>query len=170
MDTTSLAAPDQPRRLVVRDVRADGQRRNIELSRERVVIRRGVAGVPMTIKIATQDFKGVSLRLRIGDDCVATFQLVLVHHDDGLTVPLAQAASEADLLADWREWARFFSLPTLVERAIGQDVPERASLPAPRRRGSWITSRRPRFLTRRKPGDQARMTMVEKVREMFPVL
>jgi len=170
METIALATSDQPRRLVVRDARADGQRRHIELSRERVVIHRGIAGVPMIIKIATRDFEGVSLRLRVSDDAVATFQLVLVHHDSDLTVPLAQAADEADLLADWREWARFFGLPTLVERALGQDVPERAALPSPRRRGSWITSRRPRFLTRRKPGDQARMTIVEKVREMFPIL
>ena len=170
METILSATPDMPRRLVVRDARADGQRRHIELSRERVVIRRGIAGVPMTINIATRDFAGVSLRLRVSDDAVATFQLVLVHHDNDLTVPLAQAGEENDLHAAWRDWARFFGLPTLVERTLGHDTPERPALPAPRRRGSWITARRPRFLTRRKAGDASRMTMVDKERELFPVL
>ena len=170
METPLLTPPDQPRRFVVGDARADGQRRHIELSRERVVIRRGVSGVPMTIAIATRDFAGVSLRLRISDDAVATYQLVLVHHDSDLTVPLAQAGDESDLHAAWRDWARFFGLPTLVERTLGHDTPERPALPAPRRRGSWITARRPRFLTRRKAGDPSRMTVVDKEQELFPLL
>ncbi len=172
----ALPASLNHRRYEARDVRADGQRRQIDVSRERVVIRRSVGGVPMTINLSTRAFRGVSLRLRETGEAGHGFELALAHHDADLSVVLASFAEEGDVLAAWREWARFFDLPTLVERRLGEDEPEKpmlgrvaASPAAPRRRGKWITARRPRFLARRKVGDPSLAVLLGKPREMFPL-
>ncbi len=171
----ALPACPNHRRYEARDARADGQRRQIDVSRERVVIRRSVGGVPMTINLSTRAFRGVSLRLRETGEIGHGFEVALAHHDADLSVVLARYAEEGDVLAAWREWARFFDLPTLVERRLGEDEPEKpmlgrvAACPAsPRRRGKWINARRPRFLARRKVGDPARAVLVETGHAMFP--
>jgi len=176
MASIPLVSPGAPRSYEARDPRADGQRREIEISRERVVIRRGVGGVPMTIRLPTRDFRGVSLRLS-EDGAGYSYELALAHRDADLTVLLARAEDDTDIIAEWRAWARYFGLPTLVERRLGHDEPERPMLGgvlvrqvAPRRRGKWMTARRPRFLARRKLGDPARAVRVEKTREIFPAL
>ena len=174
--TNPLPAPCGERRYEMRDARADGQRRAIDISRERVVIKRGIGGVPMTIKLATSSFRGVSLRLRQSENEGFAFELALVHRDADLSVTLERADEEEAILDQWGAWAEYFGLPTLVERELGIDEPHRrmigqvvASDAAPRRRGGWIAARRPRFLARRKPGAAGHATMVEKSREMFPL-
>ena len=64
------------------DTRADGGVRNIELHRERVVLRRAVHGMQMAVNVRVSDFLGVALR---GIDDAQ--MLVLVHRDPSLTIP-----------------------------------------------------------------------------------
>ena len=51
-----------PVRYAARDSGADGQVRDIELDRERVVLRREVAGIPMKVGVRITEFAGVTMR------------------------------------------------------------------------------------------------------------
>src|SRR5207302_6515481 len=51
-----------PQSFDAHDIRADGGVRQIELHRERVVLRRAVHGMRMAVRLRVSDFKGVALR------------------------------------------------------------------------------------------------------------
>ncbi len=123
------------------DTRADGGVRQIELHRERVVLRRAVQGMRMSVNLRVSDFLGVALR---GID--EAQMLVLQHRDPSLTIPLCVSADPDDIATAWLMWSELFGLPQLTE--------EEASEPAPRRRRrNAIWARRPKFLVRRRAGD-----------------
>jgi Family of unknown function (DUF6101) len=122
------------------DTRADGGVRQIELHRERVVLRRAVAGMRMAVNLRVSDFIGIALR---GIDDAQ--MLVLVHRDPSLTIPLGVSSDADEIEAAWQTWSDILSLPRLTE-----DDPRD---PAPRRRRhNAIRARRPRFLVRRRAG------------------
>lgn len=126
-----------PVRFDAHDPRADGYTRQIELHRERVVLRRAVRGMQMAINVRVSDFTGIALR---GNDEART--LVLVHRDPSLSVPLLVSADGDDLTEAWAIWSEIFALPQLDEGA---------HKPAPRRRRrNAIRDRRPKFLMRRR--------------------
>jgi hypothetical protein len=122
------------------DVRADGGVRNVELHRERVVLRRAVQGMRMAIQVRVSDFRGIAVR---GIDDAQ--MLVLLHRDPSLTVPLCVSSDREEIAAEWQIWSDIFSLPQLPE-----DKPCEPA--ARRRRRSVIYSRRPKFLMRRRGG------------------
>jgi hypothetical protein len=166
----------EPRRIETCDPRADGRRRVVLLARDRVVIARSVAGVFMHIAMTPNDYRGVVLRLSALRDDGFHYEIRLAHRDPDLCVTLHEASDDSEIQAEWRLWARFLGLPTLVEREEGSAEPEGAHLGEiaiariqARRRGKTITSRRPRFLTRRKTGraDPHRASLAG-AREIFP--
>ena len=121
------------------DIRADGGTRQVELHRERVVLRRAVHGMRMAINVRVKEFLGIALR-EAGD----AKMLVLAHRDPSLTVPLCVSSDQDEIDTAWRMWSDIFALPQL------QDT---AREPAPRRRRrNAIRARRPKFLVRRRPG------------------
>jgi hypothetical protein len=124
------------------DTRADGGVRQIELHRERVVLRRALHGMRMAVNLRVSDFLGVALR---GIDDAQT--LVLLHRDPSLTIPLCVSSDAEDVAATWLTWSEFFGLPQLTD----EEPREPASR---RRRRNAIGRRRPKFLLRRQPGDQ----------------
>ena len=122
------------------DTRADGGVRQIELHRERVVLRRAVQGMRMAVSVRITDFLGVALR-GIDDGTM----LVLRHRDPSLTIPLWISTDPDEIATRWLMWSELFALPQLHD-----DEPRE---PAPRRRRrNAIRWRRPRFLMRRRPG------------------
>jgi hypothetical protein len=126
-----------PVRFDAHDPRADGYTRQIELHRERVVLRRAVRGMRMAINVRVADFTGIALR---GGDEAQT--LVLVHRDPSLSVPLLVGADADEIAQAWAIWSEIFALPQLDEGA---------RKPAPRRRrANAIRARRPKFLMRRR--------------------
>ena len=148
-----------PRRLEVSDPRADGRRRVVLLARDRVEIARSVSGVFMHIAMAPNAYRGVVLRLSAMRDDAFHYEIRLAHRDPDLSVTLHEADDDTEIQAEWRLWAKFLGLPTLVEREEGSDELEGAHMGAvafagtlARRRGKTILSRRPRFLARRKTG------------------
>ena len=148
-----------PRRIEACDPRADGRRRVVLLARDRVVIARSVAGVFMHIAMTPNSYRGVVLRLTTLEDGIFHYEIRLAHRDPDLSVTLHEANDDSEIRAEWRLWARFLGLPALVEREEGCTEPDSAHLgevavtpTRARRRGKTITSRRPRFLTRRKTG------------------
>jgi hypothetical protein len=123
------------------DTRADGGVRQVELHRERVVLRRAVHGIRMAINVRVRDFLGVALR-GIDDGQM----LALVHRDPSLTIPLYVSSDRDEIASAWQMWSDIFALPQLPE--------DRAREPAARRRRhNAIRARRPKFLVRRRPGD-----------------
>ncbi|MGJ5077670.1 DUF6101 family protein [Bradyrhizobium sp. HKCCYLS3013] len=124
------------------DTRADGGIRQIELHRERVVLRRAVSGMRMALNLRVSDFLGIGVR-EIDD---TQLMLVLVHRDPSLTIPLCVSDDQTEIVAAWAMWSETFALPQL------QDT-RREATPRRRRRNA-IRSRRPRFLMRRRVGYQ----------------
>jgi len=121
------------------DIRADGGVRQIELHRERVVLRRAIRGMRMAVNVRVSEFLGVALR-STGD----AQMLVLVHRDPSLTIPLYVSEDEDEIATHWLIWSELFSLPQLQD-----DSSEPA---ARRRRRNAIRARRPKFLMRRRIG------------------
>lgn len=134
-----------PLRFDTRDVRADGGVRQVEIHRERVVLRRAVLGMRMAINVRVTDFIGIGLR---GVDGEAQM-LALIHRDPSLTIPLAISADREEMAAAGAMWSEIFGLPQLPEE-------KRREPAARRRRRNVIARRRPRFLVRRQAGDGAR--------------
>jgi Family of unknown function (DUF6101) len=158
-----------PRRFQAPDPRADGRRRMVRLASDNVVIARVVGGVFMHVKVTTSAYRGVMLRVAGANWDGFSYEIRLVHADPDLCVVLAEASDDLDVHAEWRLWARVLGLPALVERTEGQEEPDRPMLgkvavraTAPRRRGKAMTSRRARFLTRRKVGRNELCAVVEK--------
>ena len=83
-----------PVRFPARDAGADGQMRQVELDRDRVVLRRAVHGMRMKIRLAVDAFVGITL-VPAGDDTAAS--IILDHTDPGLSVRRCRAASVKDL-------------------------------------------------------------------------
>ena len=143
------------------DRRADGQQRMVALSRDTVRIDRRVEGIAMRVAVPVSAYRGVALSLTTDRAGTVHYELHLLHRDEDLSVMLDCAGDDADILADWRLWSRFFRLPALVERHAG--LVEEADLtlgglligPAgPSRRAPRFRSkRRPSFLARRRSGD-----------------
>ena len=130
-----------PLRFDAQDSRADGGVRQIELHRERVVLRRAVHGMQMAVKIRVSDFLGVALR---GLDDAQ--MLVLVHRDPSLNIPLGVSSDAEEITSAWEMWSEIFALPQLPE--------DKRFEPAQRRRRhNAIRARRPKFLVRRRGGD-----------------
>jgi hypothetical protein len=133
----------------------------IVLDRERATIRRVTrAGAPITLDLPLQSFEGVAVRMvAIGDAGDLHVIVELRHSDPSLTLPLIVADEPEEVAADWQAWGRALNLPLLV---IGQDgtviapVDQFGALvicpPKPRRRHSFFSLRRSRFLRRRKTG------------------
>jgi hypothetical protein len=121
------------------DIRADGGTRQVELHRERVVLRRAVHGMRMAINVRVKEFLGVALRE--ADDVK---MLVLAHRDPSLTVPLCISTDAAEIETAWQMWSEIFALPQLQDNA-------REPTPRRRRRNA-IRARRPKFLMRRRAG------------------
>ena len=156
------------------DARADGFVRQVELDRERVVLRRAVRGIPMAIKVPVNAFLGVALHLAgaEGGRCAA---LSLEHRDPALSVPLASPPDGEDVIADWRLWARILRLPLLVADSGGllREPVERMGgvrlepLCPRRRRRNAIKARRPSILLRRAPGRGGELAVHRGEREII---
>ncbi|MEA2898531.1 MAG: hypothetical protein QOJ84_4146 [Bradyrhizobium sp.] len=122
------------------DIRADGGVRQIELHRERVILRRAVHGMRMAVNIRVSDFLGVAMRAN-GDGRM----LVLVHRDPSLSIPLCVSGDSDEIASAWQIWSDIFALPQLPEDSSREPAPRR-------RRRNAIRARRPKFLVRRRAG------------------
>ena len=158
-----------PVRFPARDAGADGQMRQVELDRDRVVLCRAVRGMRMKIRLSLNAFVGITLRPSSGSDG-AVASIVLDHRDPSLSVPLLDDVASEDAVAVWKAWGRVLGLslqrcdhdglicevqPGRRSVAIGEDTGRR------RRRFS-IKKRRPSILLRRKPGRHIALSAVHR--------
>ena len=127
----------------------------LTIDRRGAVMRRKLqmSGMPVVIALPARAFRGVAARV--------TVTLELLHTDSMLSVPLLVADDLDDIAADWRAWAEAFGLPMLLIEADGVARTLEESLgvaiktqpPRARRKGRISTTRRPRFLARRRTGN-----------------
>jgi hypothetical protein len=130
----------------------------VELHRERVVVRRCVRGIPMTLNLPMADFLGVALRV-IPQGEAETVYLTLEHPDPGLSVALYNSCNSEDVVAEWQSWAQILQRPLLVTDDSGalhelfpRLGPVRLGAVAPRRRRrTAMKGRRPSIGWRRRP-------------------
>jgi Family of unknown function (DUF6101) len=140
-----------PRQVTTCCPRSEDGVKRVEISREWICIRRRIAGMETWVNVPTQSYKGVTLRCLDGN----LFEIVLLHVDPSLDLVLARAPDDTDVIALWRSHGRAIGLPLLAEDKDGRLQPmelEEAAKPAPRRNGSSLRQRRPRFLARRVVG------------------
>ena len=158
-----------PVRFSASDAAADGRVRDIELHRERVVLRRSLAGMRMALNMPVAAFDGVSLRLVAGEGSRAdALEVVLEHADPSLTLPLFLTSRPDEALAEWRAWSEVLDVPLLLadrgaaraNARLGQLTIER---PRPRRRRrSMLKKRRPSILMWRGVGKVTDATPVHR--------
>ncbi len=132
-----LDPPSFPIRFAAHDARADGHSRDVEIGRDRVLVRRSLRGIRMAIAVRVEDFLGVEIVQRQDGST-----LMLRHRDPSLCVPLAVAPPDTDLSEAWQMWSETFALPQLANDN-GEPAPRR-------RRRNAIRARRPRILMRRR--------------------
>jgi hypothetical protein len=147
-----------PIRFAASDKTADDRTRIVELSRERVVLRRAVRGIKMAVNLPVAAYLGVAVRMEPpAEDTPGTVSIVLEHRDPGLSLPLFCAADGVDIVAEWQSWARVLGMPMLVAEADGRlrepfkrvGTLTVAAPVARRRRRSAIKKRRPTLPLRR---------------------
>ncbi|MCA0424287.1 MAG: DUF6101 family protein [Proteobacteria bacterium] len=83
------------------------------------------------------------------------YEILLCHVEPGLSKRVETADDDTDIIALWRSIGRKLNLTLFAETDDGQIVqiePMPALTALPRRYGSAVASRRPRFLARRRPG------------------
>ena len=160
-----------PVRFAVSDKAADERVRVVELSRERVVVRRAVRGIKMAVNLPVATYLGVAIRMAPPmDGTPGEVSLVLEHRDPALSLPLYRATDGIDVVAEWQSWARVLGMPLLIVEADGRlrepfgriGALRVASPTRRRRRRSAIKMRRPTLPLRRKPGRMAATPVVRR--------
>ena len=96
-----------PIRFAVSDTAADQRVRIVELTRERVVMRRAVRGIKMAVNLPVAAYMGVAIRMEPPEgDKPGVVSVMLEHRDPGLSLPLYRATDGTDIVAEWQSWAR----------------------------------------------------------------
>ncbi len=149
-----------PVRFPARDAVADGHVRQVEIDRERVVLRRAVRGIRMKVGVPVSSFRGVTLRIAGDDGEPAAVAVTLDHRDAALSIPLLITSDDSEVLAIWKAWSRVLRLPLLLadrDGVVQEPFPRMGDVALEktqlrRRRRGAIKRRRPSILMRRRPG------------------
>ncbi len=147
-----------PARFTARDNTADGCIRVVELDRERVVLRRVLRGMQMTVNLPVRAYRGVAIALDRTDETSPRLTVRLEHNDRALSVPLYAAQDSDNVAAEWQLWAQVLRLPLLVADpggALREPFPSLGAVrirnaAARRRRRNAVAKRRPRIVFRRR--------------------
>jgi hypothetical protein len=135
-----------PVRFSASDAAADGCRREVELTRERVVVRRAVAGMRMALNLPVKAYRGVAIR--IGETGAA---VVLEHRDPALALELYVAPDGDEVAAEWRTWSEVLGVPLLVADEAGALAEPFARVGAVRIKAPCLRRRRRNAIKRRRP-------------------
>lgn len=140
--------------------RGEPSRLDVYIDRQHVIVKRRLAGLPLTLVQPVASFLGVFAEVTPGrDPGTVSARIGLRHRDPALSLTLARDARLEDLADDWCAWGETLGLPLLLVEPDGAltrierpDSPACAPMGPQRRRVAALTARRPRFLVRRKPG------------------
>jgi len=144
-----------PVKFDARDERADGRRREVELTRDRVVLRRAVSGMKMAVNLPISAYRGIALRMITDENADPAAAIVLAHADPGFDLELCVTDHPGEMMIAWHEWATTLDmplLPTEQDNVPPVRPPVSVEMDAPflrRRRRNAIKSRRPAIFMRR---------------------
>jgi len=146
-----------PVRFEAADETADERRRVVDLHRERVVVRRSVAGMRMALNMPVSAFRGVVIRLNQKDDAPpSAIDVVLEHGDPALSLPLFSSETADEIVAEWQAWGRVLGLPLLVAERDGSLREPFARIGALRIEAPTRRRRRRTIIARRRPSIRLR--------------
>jgi Family of unknown function (DUF6101) len=143
------------------DLTADEAVRQVELYRERVVLRRALRGIKIAVNLPVAAYLGVSVRVEPPThETPGAVAVVLEHRDPALSLPLYRADDGTEVVAEWQSWGRALGLPLLVTDPDGSLREPFARIGAirvgaptlRRRRRSALKARRPTLPLRRRMG------------------
>lgn len=89
---------------------------SIVLERGHAVVRRRIAGMPITLVMPIASFRGVAVWIAPDLD---TMVFELAHPDPAMSLPLGRIAEVAEAARVWRRWGEVFGLPLLVVEPDG---------------------------------------------------
>jgi hypothetical protein len=159
-----------PVRFAAADGAADEGLRIVDLHRERVVLRRALAGMRMAVNLPVAAYRGVAIRLDATTETPPFVAITLEHADAALSLPLFASVDTDDIVAEWQIWGRVLGLPLLIGDTDGT-IREafarmgRLLIAAPtwrRRRRSAVARRRPFRLLHRRAGVLPAATIVHR--------
>ncbi len=176
IEALRLDPSNLPVRFQATDNGADDGCRTVDLLADRVVIRRTSAGARMKLQVLISSYLGVAVR--VGDGATEgsdRVEVVLVHPDASLNVPLFSADDADDVVAEWQVWAKVLALPMMtveMDGSLREAFPRLGAVligkPGPRRRRhSTVKARRPMALMRRKPGGDLSGREIHREREII---
>lgn len=117
------------------------------------------SGVAIKIKIPVTEFIGVAVATRISEDGVLTSLIELIHPDSELNYKVFEEEGNHNVVAEWQNWGKKLRLPLFIKAGDGAYMPYTQQVDgvmvgevAHRRKLAAEAARRPRFLSRRKPG------------------
>lgn len=140
-----------PARFEACDAHADGAVREVELHRQRVVMRRSVRGMRMAFNLPVSSYRGVCIRLLPGSGLEPSqVAVVLEHEDPSLALPLYVSADGHEIAAEWRSWGDALGVPLLMCDADGKIEPVFEQVGAVRSQGVFERRRRRSVLRGRK--------------------
>ncbi|MDR3475997.1 MAG: DUF6101 family protein [Devosia sp.] len=128
-----------------------------------VTVRRKLekSGVSVKIKVPVDQFIGVAVSTQISDEGVLTSAIELVHSDPDLNYRVFEEVGNQSVVAEWQNWGKKLRLPLYIMAGDGSLMPYSQQVDgvllgsaSERRRLAAVANRRPRFLNRRKPGEQ----------------
>ena len=118
------------------------------------------SGVSIKIKVPVDEFIGVAVSTHITEDGVLSSAIELVHGDPELNYRVFEEVGNANVVAEWQNWGKKLRLPLFIKAGDGQMLPYSQQVDGldlgqttGRRKLAAEAGRRPRFLNRRKPGE-----------------
>jgi hypothetical protein len=129
-----------------------------------VTVRRTLekSGVAIKIKVPVDEFIGVAVATHISEEGVLRSVIELVHGDPELSYQVFEEIGNTNVVAEWQNWGRKLRLPLYIKAGDGNLLPysqqvDGVALGASSSRRKLVAEagRRPRFLNRRKPGENA---------------
>lgn len=131
-----------------------------------VTVRRQLekSGVAVKIKVPVDEFIGVAVSTAISEEGVLTSAIELVHGDPELNYRVFEEEGNQSVVAEWQNWGRKLRLPLYIKAGDGSMLPYSQQVDGVmlgqstgRRKLMSESTRRPRFLNRRKPGDRVNL-------------
>ncbi len=143
-------------------------RSDIRIDRDKVLIRRELGGLPLTLTVPLSSYSGIGARATVNEiSNESEYQVTLLHRDHALSIPL-YSSTDLELTADyWEAWSNVLTLPLLMIDSDGTSRLARRRLSTcskgealPRRKLRALTGRPPRFLVSRKTGKPTRLQKI----------
>ncbi|KZL27235.1 DUF6101 family protein [Pseudovibrio sp. Ad37] len=143
-------------------------RSDIRIDPDKVLIRREMGGLPLTLTVPLGSYSGVGARATVNEiSDELEYQVILLRRDHALSIPL-YTSTDMELTADyWEAWSDVLALPLLMIDSDGTSKLARLGLNTcskgealPRRKLRALTGRRPRFLVGRETGKPTRLQKI----------